>query len=190
MSFVNALSLVLCVIGGLLTYLCLGPLAGYIHIWAIFVFTATGVALGGSNEAFKNLVVCAFAGIIIAWIGSMIVLNVPLAATLTLPVWAAIVVGVTTGCLAFIANIKLFPAIPATVIGYALTFAYLLQGDAKRLTTENLVTIGPSNPLVCMTLSLLVRSRVRYRRPQVGDDLVVALRCNGPGRISFRSLPC
>ena len=88
MSFVNALSLVLCVIGGFLTYLCLGPLAGVIHIWAIFIFTATGVALGGTNEAFKNLVICAFAGIIIAWIGSMIVLNVPLAATLTLPVWA------------------------------------------------------------------------------------------------------
>ena len=157
MSFVNALSLVLCVIGGFLTYLCLGPLAGVIHIWAIFIFTATGVALGGSNEAFKNLVICAFAGIIIAWIGSMIVLNVPLAATLTLPVWAAIVVGITTGCLAFIANIPLFPAIPATVIGYAMTFAYLLQGaDAKRLSTENLLSVAPSNPLVCITASLLV----------------------------------
>ena len=86
----------------------------------------------------------------------MIVLNVPLAASLTLPVWAAIVVGITTGCLAFIANIPLFPAIPATVIGYALTFAYLLQGDAKRLTTDNLLSVAPTNPLVCMTLSLLV----------------------------------
>ena len=156
MSFVNALSLVLCVIGGFLTYLCLGPLAGVIHIWAIFIFTATGVALGGTGEAFKNLVICAFAGIVIAWIGSMVVLNVPLAATLTLPVWAAIVVGVTTGCLAFIANIPLFPAIPATVIGYAMTFAYLLQGDAKRLTTANLLSASPSNPLVCITASLLV----------------------------------
>ena len=156
MSFVNALALVLCVIGGLLTYLCVGPLAGIIHIWAIFVFTATGVALGGTNEAFKNLVVCAFAGIVIAWIGSMIVLNVPLAATLTLPVWAGIVVGLTTGCLALIANIPMFPAIPATVVGYALTFAYLLQGDAKRLTTENLMGLTPTNPLICMTASLLV----------------------------------
>ena len=157
MSFVNALSLILCVIGGFLTYLCLGPLAGVIHIWAIFIFTATGVALGGTNEAFKNLVVCAFAGIVIAWIGAMVVLNVALAAILSLPVWAAIVVGITTGCLAFIANIPLFPTIPATVIGYAMTFAYLLQGaDAKRLTTENLLSVAPSNPLVCITASLLV----------------------------------
>ena len=157
MSFVNALALVLCVIGGFLTYLSLGPLAGAIHIWAIFVFTATGVALGGTNESWKNLVICGFAGIVIAYIGTLIVLNVPLAATLTLPVWAGIVVGITTGCLALIANIPIFPAIPATVIGYALTFAYLLQGaDKTRLSTENLLGATTSNPLVCMTLSLLV----------------------------------
>ena len=94
MSFVNALALVLCVIGGCLTYLYLGPLSGYIHIWAIFIATAMGVALGGSNEAFKNMTICAIAGVIIAWIGSMIIINVPLAATLTLPVWGGIVVGV------------------------------------------------------------------------------------------------
>ena len=90
MSFINALALVLCIIGGILTYLCLGPLAGWILIWAIFIATATGVALGGTPEAFKNLVICGIAGVIIAWIGSMIILEVPLAASLTLPVWAAI----------------------------------------------------------------------------------------------------
>ncbi len=156
MSFINALSLVLCVIGGLLTYLSLGPLAGYILIWAIFLATATGVALGGTMEAFKNMVICAIAGVVIAWICSMIILNVPLAATLTLPVWAGIMVGITTGCLAFIANIPVFPAIPATVVGYAATFAFLL-GDAKELlTVKNLTSLAPTNPLVCMTLSILV----------------------------------
>ena len=156
MSFVNALGLVLCVIGGLLTYLCLGPAAGFILIWAIFIATATGVALGGTTEAFKNMVICMITGMIIAWIGSMIILNVPLAASLTLPVWAGIVVGITTGCLAWSANIPIFPAIPATVIGYAMTFAYLL-GDAKELlTVKNLTSAAPANPLVCITLSILV----------------------------------
>ena len=156
MSFVNALALVLCVIGGFLTYLCLGPLAGYILIWAIFIATATGVALGGTNEAFKNMVVCMIAGVVIAWIGSMIILNVPLAATLTLPVWAAIVVGITTGCLALVANIPIFPAIPATVIGYAMTFAHLLGHKGELLTVATLTTFGPANPLVCIILSILV----------------------------------
>ena len=156
MSFVNALALVLCVIGGLLTYLSLGPLSGYILIWAIFIATATGVALGGTMEAFKNMVICAIAGVIIAWIGSMIILNVPLAATLTLPVWAGIVVGITTGCLALVANIPLFPAIPATVVGYAMTFAHLLGDPKNLLTVKNLTGVAPTNPLISMILSILV----------------------------------
>ena len=156
MSFVNALALVLCVIGGFLTYLCLGPAAGYILIWAIFIATATGVALGGTNEAFKNMVICEICGVVIAWIGSMIILNVPLAATLTLPVWAGIIVGITTGCLALVANIPIFPAIPATVIGYAMTFAFLLGNPKELLTTANLTSVAPTNPLVCIVLSILV----------------------------------
>lgn len=156
MSFVNALALVLCVIGGFLTYLCLGPLSGYIFIWAIFIATALGVAMGGTTEAFKNMVVCGIAGVVIAWIGSMIILNVPLADTLTLPVWAAIVVGLTTGCLALVANIPLFPAIPATVVGYAMTFAHLLGNPKELLTVKNLTGFAPTNPVISIVLSLLV----------------------------------
>ena len=156
MSFVNALALVLCIIGGFLTYLCLGPLAGYILIWAIFIATATGVAMGGTTEAFKNMVVCMIAGVAIAWIGSMIILNVPLAASLTLPVWAAIVVGITTGCLALVANIPLFPAIPATVIGYAMTFAHLLGHKAELLSVATLTSLTPATPLISIVLSILV----------------------------------
>ena len=155
MSFVNALALVLCVIGGFLTYLYLGPLSGYIHIWAIFIATATGVALGGSNEAFKNMTICAIAGVIIAWAASLILINVPLAATLTLPVWGGIVVGVTTGCLALIANIPLFPAIPATVVGYAMTFAFILQGK-DLLSNANLLGFTGGNPLISIILSILI----------------------------------
>ena len=156
MSFINALALVLCIIGGILTYLCLGPLAGWILIWAIFIATATGVALGGTPEAFKNLVICGIAGVIIAWIGSMIILEVPLAASLTLPVWAAIVVGITTGCLALIANIPLFPAIPATVVGYAMTFAHLLGNPSKLLTVDNLTGATYLNPVISISLSIIV----------------------------------
>ncbi len=156
MSFVNALALVLCIIGGILTYLCLGPLSGWILIWAIFIATATGVALGGTPEAFKNLIICGIAGVVIAWIGSMIILNVPLAATLTLPVWAGIVVGITTGCLALIANVPLFPAIPATVVGYAMTFAHLLGNPKELLTVANLTGFTYLNPVISISLSIIV----------------------------------
>ena len=155
MTFVNALGLVLCVIGGLLTYLSLGPLGGVYFIWAVFIFTATGVALGGTQEAFKNLVVCGVLGVVLAWAASLIILNVPLAPVLGLPVWGGIVVGITTGCLAWSANMPFFPAIPATVIAYASTFAYLLQTPGK-LANEVLLGATLANPLVVMTIALLV----------------------------------
>ena len=155
MTFVNALGLVLCVIGGILTYLSLGPLGGFYFIWAVFIFTATGVAIGGTTEAFKNLVVCGILGVVLSWAASLIILNVPLVPVLGLPVWAAIVVGVTTGCLAWSANLPIFPAIPATVIAYASTFAYLLQTPGK-LDNAVLLNASLDNPLVVMTIALLV----------------------------------
>jgi hypothetical protein len=157
MSFVNALGLVLAVIGGLLAYLYAGPLHGVYFIWAVFLFTATGVAIGGTTEAFKNLVICGFAGIVLAWIAAMIIVHTlgTVGAMLTPPVWIAIVVGVTTGFLAWIANLPIFPAIPATVVGYASTFAYLLQTPGQ-LSHGVLVSASFANPLVVMTISVIV----------------------------------
>jgi hypothetical protein len=155
MKFVNALGLVLGVIGGILAYLSLGPASGIFFIWATFIFTATGVALGGTKEAFKNLVVCGVLGVVLAWVASLIVLNIPLAPTLTLPVWAGIVVGATTSLLAVSANLSIFPAIPATVIGYASTFAYLLSTPGK-LDDKVLLGMHMDNPLFVMVISFFV----------------------------------
>lgn len=155
MSFINALALVLCVIGGILTYLALGPAANFFFIWAIFIATATGVALGGSIESFKNLVICGIAGVVIAWVASLVILSTVASVGLPLPVYAGIIVGLTTGCLALIANIPAFPAIPATVVGYAMTFAYLLQTPGK-LDLKVLLSATLSNPLICISLSILV----------------------------------
>lgn len=157
MSFITALAICLGVIGGILAYLALGPAAGLLHIWLIFLATAMGVALGGTVEAYKNMVICAIFGIITAWAASLIVLNIPLAATLTLPVWAGIVVGFTTFFFVVMAHVPLLSAIPGTVVGYASTFAYLLQGaDKSRLSTENLLSVSITNPLICMTVSVIV----------------------------------
>ncbi len=155
MKFVNALALTLGLIGAVLAYLSLGPAHGVFFIWATFIATATGVALGGTREAFKNLVVCGSLGVFLAWIASLIVLNVPLAGVLTLPVWAAIVVGATTALLALAAHLPLFPAIPATVVGYASTFAYLLSTPGK-LDDKVLLGLGIDNPLFVMIVSILV----------------------------------
>ena len=150
MSLVNALALVLGVIGCFLTYLSLST--GFFFIWATFIFTATGVALGGTAEAFKNLVVCALMGMVLAVIAALLILNVDLG--LPGALWPAIVVGTTTACLALVAHIPLFPAIPATVIGYASTFAYVLS--ANLLTPEGVMGGGTKNPVFLITTSLIV----------------------------------
>jgi hypothetical protein len=155
MKFVNALALSLGVIGAVLAWLSLGPAHGVFFIWATFIATATGVALGGTRECFKNLVICGSLGVALAWLASLIVLNVPLAAVLTLPVWAAIVVGATTAMLALAAHLPLFPAIPATVIGYASTFAYLLSTPGK-LDNKVLLGFGLDNPLFVMIVSIVI----------------------------------
>lgn len=155
MKFVNALALNLGVFGGILTFLALGPASGVFFIWAIFLSTAMGVALGGTREAFKNLVVCGSLGVVLAWLASLIVLNVPLAGTLGLPLWAAIVVGTTTALMALAAHLPIFPAIPATVVGYASTFAYLLSTPNK-LSNEVLLGFKLDNPLIVIIASILV----------------------------------
>lgn len=75
MKFVNALAVPLGVIGALLTYLELSY--GMFFIWAVFLATCMGVALGGSKEAFKNLVICGSLGVVLASVASLIILNVP-----------------------------------------------------------------------------------------------------------------
>ena len=55
-----------------------------------------------------------------------------------------------------VANIPLFPAIPATVVGYAMTFAHLLGNPKELLTVANLTSFGGPNPVISISLSIIV----------------------------------
>lgn len=150
MKFVNALAVPLGVIGALLTYLALSY--GVFFIWAVFLATCMGVALGGTKGAFKSLVICGSLGVVLASVASLIILNVPV--PLPGALWPAIVVGATTACMALAANLPLFGAIPATVIGYASTFAYLLS--ANKLSNATFMSFNFGNPLIINILSIIV----------------------------------
>ena len=154
MNFVTALAICLGVIGGFLAYLYLGPAAGTMHIWLIFLGTAMGVALGGTVEAYKNMVICAIMGMVVAWAAALIIINV--STGLPLPVWAGLMVGITTAIFVLLAHIPIFAAIPGTVIGYAGTFAYLLGNPKVLLSNDVLLGATIQNPLVNITISILV----------------------------------
>jgi hypothetical protein len=76
-----------------------------------------------------------------------------MADSLTLPVWAGIVVGLTVLGMCLAAHIPALSAIPASVYGYAATFAYLLQTQGA-LTTGNLLSASMANAFVLVAVSM------------------------------------
>ncbi len=155
MKTLNALSVSIALLGGVATWLALGPLGGIILIWAVFVAWGAFFALGGDKNALKNTIVCGIFGVVCAWLTALAILAIPLAETLTLPLWAAIAVAISVLLLCLAANVGVLAAIPATVFGYASTFAYLLQTQ-DQLSIAALTTAGASNALVVVSVSIVV----------------------------------
>ena len=155
MSQLTALSLSIAVLGGIATFFALGPLSGVFFIWGAFVAWGAFFALGGDNDALKNTIVCGIFGVIMAWLAAVVIMNVPGAAAIGLPLWAGIVVLVTVFILCMAANIPALAAIPGTVFGYAPTFAYLLQTPDK-LGNDVLLGATWSNPLLVVSASIIV----------------------------------
>ncbi|MFK8067309.1 MAG: DUF1097 domain-containing protein [Gammaproteobacteria bacterium] len=157
MKSLTALSLSIGVLGGVATWLALGPLAGTILIWAVFVAWAAFFAVGGNSGAMVNTIVCGIFGAVCAWVAAFIILKFPMSDSVGgLPVWAAIVVAITVIILVMAANIPALSTIPASVLGYASTFAFLLQTPEK-LSLANLMSSVPAdNALITIAASIVV----------------------------------
>ncbi|WP_424192557.1 DUF1097 domain-containing protein [Ampullimonas aquatilis] len=151
----NALAISISVLGALATFLALGPLSGVFLIWAAFVAWGAFFALGGNGDALQKVVICGIFGAFVAWLVAVVILSVPLAAQLGLPLWAAIAVGVGIIVVVLGANIPALATIPATVFGFAASFAYLLQ-TPDVLKLEVLLSPSLKNSLVIISISLIV----------------------------------
>lgn len=154
MNEITATSLSIALVGAIATWIAFGPLSGYILIWAVFISWAGFAALGGDNNALKSTIVCGVFGVVIGWVAAYIVLTIPLADSLGAPLWSAIVVGITAFTVVFASNFKLFAAVPASVLSYAATFAYLLQTNDK-MSIATLTTINFDNPILLISLSVI-----------------------------------
>lgn len=155
MNSLTALSLSIGSLAGAAVFLAVGPMAGVFFIWAATISWAAYFALGGTDEAAKNMAVCGVFGVAMAWYAAVQLTNIPADAALGFPAMAAVVVfiSVVVSCLA--ANIPQLACIPATVLGYSATFAYMLQTPGI-LTPEVLLGVAWENPLVVISFSLLV----------------------------------
>ncbi len=155
MNNLTALSLSIGLLAGVATFLAVGPLSGIFLIWAATIAWAAYFALGANKEALKNTIVCGIFGVVMAWITAIAITNIPADAALGFPFMASIAVtfSVVTLCLA--ANTKALATIPASVLGYSSTFAYLLQTPDK-LAQEVLLSASFDNPLVVISVSIVV----------------------------------
>ena len=167
MSQLVALSVSIGLLGGIATilYLKLGLL-----IWAGFIAWACFFHSGGDGNALRNTIVGNAFGAFCAWVAALIILSFPLADSLTLPVWAGIVVGLTVMAMCLAAHIKAFSVIPASVYGYAATFAYLLQ-TADTMTKEKLMSASMANALLVVIISMAIGALFGLASGKLGGAL-------------------
>lgn len=78
----------------------------------------------------------------------------PLAETLGLPIWAAIVVNLGVAVAVLAANIPAFSAIPCTVFGIASSYGYLLQTQGA-MDTAVMTSASMQNSLLVMSTSVI-----------------------------------
>ncbi len=155
MNSLTALSFSIGILAGVATFLAVGPLSGFFFIWAATIAWAAYFALGGNKEALKNTIVCGIFGVFMAWLTAILIINIPSNAALGFPMMAAIAVTIAVIVLCLAANIPALATIPASVLGYSATFAYLLQTPDK-LTPEVLTGISIDNPLAIISVSIVI----------------------------------
>lgn len=150
MSKLTALSLSIAVLGGIWAYLALGPLAGFVLVWAGFIAWGCYFQTGGDNAALQKTIIGMIYGAVLAGVALFLVGLNPLG----LPGVAgpAVYIAVTVFFLVIVAGCSLLSTVPANVYGYAATAAYALQtADAGSVTALDM-----SNPVLLIALSTVL----------------------------------
>jgi len=156
MSQLLALAVSVAILGGIWAYLALGPLAGYVLIWAGFIAAACFFAAGGDTKALTKTIVGIIYGAVVAWITLMIIdkVSVPSLGN----VWPAIVIGVLIFFLVIVGSIDVLSCVPANIYGFAMVAAYTLSaGKMDAITATNF-----TNPLILVVVSGVLGGLLGY----------------------------
>src|SRR3546814_1269605 len=130
-----ALSLSIAVLGAIWAFLALGPLAGFVLVWAGFIAWGCFFHSGGDQKALIKTICGTAHGAIVAWIALLIIFRGGVGGMGTAAI--AIVVGVTVFFLVIVAKIDPLSVVPANVYGYAATVAYSLDRKSTRLNSSH-----------------------------------------------------
>ncbi|MGD0633879.1 MAG: DUF1097 domain-containing protein [Beijerinckiaceae bacterium] len=159
MDMITALAVSIGLLGGVATWLFLGPLGTLgLSIWAAFIGWATFYHCGGKEAGLQKAIVNNLFGAVVAWVALLLITKVPLAGSLGLPVWAAICVAITVFVLVYAAKYPLFSDIPAGVLGYAAVVAMALAGGKL----DALTAASFANPLISIAISLVIGALFGY----------------------------
>jgi len=168
MPLLTALGISIGVLGGIATFLFLGPLAGvHLQIWAAFIAWACFYHCGGKEAGLRITIVNTIFGAVIGWITLLLVTQIPLGPVLGVPLWAGICVAVMVFILVVAANMPAFSVIPAAVYGFAAVVAQSLL--ATKLDT--LLAGDLSNPIGVIILSLVIGALLGYASEKVAGWL-------------------
>jgi hypothetical protein len=155
MEKLTALSFSIAILSGVATFLAVGPLSGLFLIWAATIAWAAYFFLGADKAALKSVITCGTFGVFMAWLGAIQITNIAPDAALGFPLMASIAVTVTVLVTCLAANIPQLACIPASVLGYSATFAYLLQ-TPEMLNKAVLFNISLNNPLLLVPISIVI----------------------------------
>src|SRR5262245_66189333 len=158
MSTNTALAISVGVLGAIATWLFLGPLGGALAIWAAFIAWGCFFHCGGKEHGLQSAILNNAAGAVIAGITLWVATQTGIADKLSLPIWAAICVGVGVAAMVLLANVPAFDSIPAQVYGFASVVAYVLMKDAA----GNLTVASLQNPEVVIILSMIIGAVFGY----------------------------
>jgi hypothetical protein len=168
MSLVTALAISIGVLGGIATFCVLGPLAVLnLQIWAIFIAWACFYHCGGKEAGLRNTIVNNVFGAVVGWITLLLISEIPLGATLGVPVWAGIVVFVMVFVLVIAAHNPMFAVIPAGVYGFAAVVAHALLGTKL----DTLLAASMHNPLFTIVVSMVIGALLGW----VSEKIAVAM---------------
>jgi len=146
-----ALALSIGALGGIATaiYLKTG-----MAIWAGFIAWACFFHSGGDGEALKKTILGNLFGIFCAAVAAVLLLG-SVGASLG-GAAAPVIVGVTVFGMVMGAHLKPFSTIPASVYGYAATFAAILMA-AQAVVVGDLMVVGiAGNPVLRVAISMVV----------------------------------
>jgi hypothetical protein len=176
MTQVIAFSLSIAVLGGIWAFLALGPLSGFVLVWAGFIGWGCFFHSGANTNALVKTIIGNAYGALVAWVALLIIVNVPVPGLGA--VWPAIVVGVTVFFLVIVASIDLLSVVPANVYGYAALVAYSLHQPSAAPATgplQNLVSPSFANPLVLLIVSMVIGALFGYASDQLAKVLPTKL---------------